>query len=112
MAYRPLRSAPTEYPVAQHDFHAFGLALYAAVELVEILKYLHRRPRGSLVIRPLVSMCLPLLNCRHSFGITPKPHSHNASCGRLVPGFERRHFLEGILPTGCKPRLDQRGRCW
>src|SRR5579864_9246123 len=110
VAYRALRPAPAEYPVAQDDLHTFSFAFHAPVELVEILKDLHCGPSRLLSIRPLVSLHLPLVECRHSFRVTSKMHAGSAACGRLVS--TRRYFLERIFPTGFQPRLDERRRSW
>src|SRR3984885_16273587 len=110
MVYSPLRPPPTQDPVAQDDFDAFGFALHAAVQLIKILEYLHGRASGPLVLRPLVSLCLPLIECHRPLGIAAEPHTNNATGRGLVSGFEHGHVLERILPTTFKPRLAQYSR--
>src|SRR5882724_361293 len=87
MAYSSLLSTPAEYSVAQDNFHAFCFAFDAAVKLIEILEYLHRGSGGPLVFRPLVSMCFPLVECRHPFGIAAEPYAHSSTRGPLVYSF-------------------------
>jgi hypothetical protein len=87
MAYCSLLSTPAEYSVTQDNFHAFRFAFDAAIKLVKILEYLHRGSGGLLVFRPLVSMCLPLVEYRHPFGIAAESHTHSSTRGPLVYSF-------------------------
>src|SRR5579864_456390 len=79
MAYRALRPAPAEYPVAQNDFHTLCFALHAPVEFVEILKDLHRSTSRLLSICPLVTLHLPLVACCQLFRVTSKTHPRSAA---------------------------------
>ena len=56
-----LRPLPAEDAVAQHQLDVLGLALDPAVQLIELLEYLHRRARRPFGGGPVLVLRLPPL---------------------------------------------------
>jgi hypothetical protein len=99
-----LGSPPTQYTVAQNQFHPLCLALDPSIQAVKGLKYLHRRSCRPLGFRPFLSQKFPTLQRRDSRLVFVE--SRDAGIFRCI-GFSLRFpqndLFRRVVPPGFHP---------